>query len=403
MTDVLDQAKQHFLEGVRLFETGQVESAELSFEAALALAPERTSVLTNLGAARVKLGKPAQALALLQKALVAEPGNLQAWSYLALAHAQQGEHSLAVPCYDQALAIDGTRAVLCLQRGQSLARLSRHREALEAFALSTRLEPTLAEAWSHQGTLLREMGHLPEAAACFEKALALGADAQVHQYFLASVRGTDAPGTPPAAYIEFFFNDYAAEFDKHLVTQLRYQGHRTLVEQLRALPGDVGQRRWQAVLDLGCGTGLCGPLIKPHAARLEGIDLSAAMLEQARRLAVYDHLTHADLADYLPTLGRAYDLVLAADVFIYVGDLAPLFAQVSRCLHLGGVFCFTLELASGVQDFELLPSLRYAHSLPYIETLAQRCGFELLAALRLPLREEQRQPVAGLYVYLRLQ
>lgn len=396
MSEVFERARQNFLEGLAHFQAQALPEAERCFEAALALMPGRASTLTNLGATRVKLGKAAEAVALLEQAIEADPRNLEAWSYLGLAHAGLAQHAQAVACYDQALSLDESRAPLWMQRAQALVRLGRPEEALASFERALARDAGLTEAWSHRGTLLREMNQLQDAAACFEKAIALGADPQVNGYFLASVRGAQAPATAPREYVEYLFDDYAAEFQSHLVGVLRYRAHEVLIQHLAQL----GPRRFGSVLDLGCGTGLCGPLIQPLADRVDGVDISRGMLDKARALDVYTALIHADVVDYLRGADRRDDLVLAADVFIYVGELAAVFAGVARVLQPGGLFCFTVERAADDEELRLLPSLRYAHSEPYIRRLAGEHGFEVKALLRAPLREDQRQRIEGLYVYL---
>ncbi len=396
MGDAFDQARQHFLEGLAHFQAEALPEAALCFEAALVLLPGRVSTLTNLGATRVKLGKAGAAVPLLEQATAAEPDNLQAWSYLALAHVDLGQYAEALAAYDRALALDDTAAAVWLQQAQTLVRLARPEPALVSFERALALDATLTEAWSHRGTLLREMQRLEEAAACFEKAITLGADPQVHAYFLASVRGGAVPQAAPRAYVEYLFDDYAAEFQQHLVGVLHYRAHALLIQRLL----DLGPRRFSSVLDLGCGTGLCGPLIAPLADRVDGVDISRRMLDQARALGIYNTLVHADVADYLHSASRRDDLVLAADVFIYVGELTRVFAGVARVLQPGGLFCFTVELAAEGQTLQLLPSLRYAHSEAYIRQLASAHGFALQTLLRAPLREDQQQPVQGLYVCL---
>lgn len=397
MSDPTEQAKAWFLEGVAHFKAERLPDAERCFEAALGLMPQRPSVLTNLGVTRVRLGKPQEALPVLQQVLILEPKNLEAWYYLGQANAMLGEPALALPCFDQALSIDAGRPSLWLEHAQTLVRLSRPEAALASFDKALALDDALMLAWSHKGTLLREMQRLPEAAICFEKALELGADPQVHGFFLASVRASDAPSTAPRAYVEFLFDDYAHEFDQHLTQTLKYQAYRVLVEQLAV----VDARRFDSALDLGCGTGLSAPLLKPRVAQLDGLDLSAGMLEKARALGVYRALFHADVVDYLTNSSRQDDLVFAADVFNYIGNLDPVFECVARILLPGGIFCFTVEQAPpDTAQALLLPSLRYAHAEAHVRSLASRHGFEVLQALSLPLREDQRKPVMGLYVYL---
>ncbi len=174
---------------------------------------------------------------------------------------------------------------------------------------------------------------------------------------------------------------------------LRYRAPQRLVQGL-------GGARAAAALDLGCGTGLCGPLLRPLAARLDGVDLSARMVERARTGGAYDEVVQADIADYLRATPRRYDLVVAADVFIYVGALDQVFEGAARVIPPGGRFCFSVEVAAAGPDLVLQPSLRYAHSASYIRTLAKQSGFEISATTEGPIREDQGSPIPGLFAWL---
>ena len=367
MSDVIETAKKHFLEGVTHFEAKRLEEADRAFSAAHRLVPDRPSVLTNLGAVRLQLGRPDEAVPLLGRATKLEPDNLQAWAHLGIAQAETGDLDQAVASFDHALRIDGKSAVL----------------------------------WTHRGTALREMGRLPEAVKSFEQAREHGADPHVIGYFLASMQGGEAPPMPPRAYVENLFDRYADDFSDHLVEVLGYRAPEELVDGLAPL----GARWFDDVLDLGCGTGLCGPLVKGMASRIDGVDLSARMLAQARELGTYDDLVHADIVEWLKISTQPYDLVLAADVFIYVGALESVFADVARLLRPGGMFAFTVEentRTDGVnpQELQLMPSLRYAHPEAYVRRVAAAAGLQVRAMHRAPLRQDQAQPVPGAYYYL---
>lgn len=396
MHSALDQARDLFHDGLAHFEAGRFAQAEGCFTAALALAPGRPSLLTNVGVTRVRLGKAAEAIPVLRQAVAAEPNNLEAWAHLAQAHERLADLDEALACCDQALAIGPDRSSLWLQRGQLLVRLNRAEAALTAFDRAIEADPERADAWSHKGTLLREAQRPTDAAVCFQRALALGADPEVHRYFLASVAGGEAPATAPRQYVQFLFDDYASEFQDHLVGLLGYQGHTVLVEHLAQL----APRRFRSALDLGCGTGLCGPLVQPLVDRLDGVDLSGAMLDQARAVGVYTELVHADAVEHLVNTDRRYDLVLAADVFIYIGALANVFAGVARVLMPEGIFCFTVELLRGEGGMQLLPSLRYAHTESHVRQLAADHDFQVIGVHTAPLRQDQQRSVTGLYVVL---
>jgi predicted TPR repeat methyltransferase len=366
LDDRFEQASNHFFAGLARQQAGDFAQAERFYRSSLGLVPNRPSTLINLAAVQLRLARPLDALGSADAALAAERDSTDAH----------------------------------LHRATALAQLGRADEALAAFRRLLAIDPRHAAAWSGSGTLLRETDRLDEAAHAFREALRHGADGELNGFYLASVEAAAAPPTAPRAYVAGLFDSYADDFDAHLVGALRYQAHRRLVDGLVAIAGEA---RFESALDLGCGTGLCGPLVRARVARLTGVDLSARMLEKARALGVYDHLAHADIVAFLAGADERYDLVLAADVFIYVGDLAPTFALLERTMA-RGVFCFSVEALDGddaASDLRLLPSLRYAHSKPYLLRLASAHGFEVVATASAPVREDQRQAVDGLYVYLR--
>jgi len=355
-----EQARAFFLEGLAHYEAGRLPQAEQQFAAALALVPGRPSVLTNLGAVRLKLGRAEEALALLQEALAQEPGNAEA-----LGHC-----------------------------GTALAELGQPAEALAQFDRALQQEPGTAAVWTLRGSVLKELGRPDEAAASFQEALARGGDPELNRYYLAGLARTEAPKAAPAHYVQGLFDAYAADFDGHLVQALAYQAPRVLTEPLLA-----SGRRYDHALDLGCGTGLCGPFLRRLAARLTGVDLSANMLAKAQALGLYDTLLQAEAGAWLAAAQERFDLVIAADVFIYMGALDEVFRQLARLMPPGATFCFTAEASDG-QDLVLRPSLRYAHSEAYLRRLAGTHGFRVVKLHTAPVREDQRVPIPGLFVWL---
>lgn len=425
-----DAAKQHFVEGIGHYEAGNYVQAQISFEASLALLPGRVSTLANLGASLVKLGQPAQALVRLDEAIAQDANAVDALLHRGLALAALGRYADALACHDAVLglqpesipaayqrclllkqlgrdrhAVDAADQILALDpdnleawwlRAELLYRLEQHDAALTAFDKLLSLDPTLHGAWSQKAGLLKDLGRPSEALAAFRQALALGGDAELNGYFIASLTGQQAPSAPPRQYVASLFDDYAENFDRHLVDVLGYRAHRVLVENLKR----VGKTHYLSALDLGCGTGLCGPLVSDQVSYLEGVDLSAQMLKKASALGVYDRLVHADVAEHLQTTDRHYDLLLSCDVFIYVGALEAVFAAAAQVLLPGGVFCFSVESTDDAHDYRLMPSQRYAHSERYLRSLATRYGFEVVKTLAQPIRQDQQQSIDGLYVYL---
>jgi len=360
MDNNFEQARTHFTEGLAHYQAGRYAQAEQGFAAALALVPGRPSALTNLGATRLKLGRAADAIAALDEALAQEPGNVEALSHKATA----------------------------------LAELGRLEESLAAFDDSLAREPRQGLAWSHRGNVLRELGRREEAVASFREALARDADRELTLYNLASMGAGKTPPRPPQGYVEALFDHYAEQFDEQLPQLLRYDAPGVIAENIAGLG-----RGFERALDLGCGTGLCGPLLKPHCGALDGVDLSGAMLAKARALGCYDELHQVDLCDWLAKTPQRHELVVAADVFVYLGELAAAFAGVARVLRPGGLFFFTVEAAEA-GDVVLRPSLRYAHAEAYVRRLAQQNGMRVEQAEHRPVREDQGMPIAGVFFRL---
>ncbi len=352
-------------------------------------------MLRNLGITLFHLRQWEAAIPVLCQATTADPSLAEAWACLGLANEAQGQWQAAAEALEKVLALSPQQVSLWLSLGQVSLRLGNVRNALQAFDRALQEDPGCAPAWSERGSLMRELHRFEEAAGCFEKALALGGDPELNGYYLASVRDGDTPAAPPRRYVEALFDDYAADFQSHVVEKLRYRGFEVLLQPLL----DTG-KRYGHVLDLGCGTGLCGPLIAPQADTIDGVDVSRAMLEQARKLGIYRDLYHADLGEFLAATELRLDLILAADVFIYVGDLAVVFRSIRRILEPGGCLAFTVELPTEGKDIQLLPSLRYAHSEAYIRRLADEARFTSVRISEAPIRHDQATPIMGLYIYL---
>ena len=398
MTDALEQARALFFQGNAHFEAGRLPEAAEAFRQALRLAPGRISVLANLGITLWRLGEAAQALPVLREVTAADAEHAEAWLALGLCAEAQGHWAEALDALQRGTALSpAVGAPVWLSLGRLGGRLGRLPEALAALERALAQDATLAEAWSQRGQVLRALGRLPEAAEAFEQALAHGADEALHRFFLASVRGEVLPH-PPATYVQALFDDYAEGFQAHLVQALRYEAPAVLLEPLRA-----SGRRFAHMLDLGCGTGLCAERMHGQVGCIDGVDLSAAMVAQARGSGWYRQVVQGDLLPFLQSQASReapVDLIVAADVFIYVGALDAVLAAARGCVAPGGVFAFSLEQAPPGQALALQPSLRYAHSRGYIERLAAEQGWRVERLEAAPLREEQQRPVMGWYVYL---
>jgi len=275
---------------------------------------------------------------------------------------------------------------------QALAREGDHAGAASLIEQALELAPGWAAGWFALGESLEASARGADAEAAFVRALELQpGDPFGAGLRLARLAGA-APDAAPPAYIRGLFDDYADRFETALTERLDYRAPALLRKALDPLLPAGEQLR---VLDLGCGTGLAGDAFADLSSRLVGLDLSPAMLAKAGRKGIYQALHEAEAVRFLEAAEERFDLVLAADVLVYLGVLGPVFSGARRVLAPGGLLAFTVEALES-EGFALGACLRYRHSRPYIE--GQLAAARLDSRLIEPatLRLEGGEPVAGL-------
>jgi predicted TPR repeat methyltransferase len=297
---------------------------------------------------------------------------------------------------DRALGSQPDDPATLATRAGLLAGLKILDQALHDYDRAIELEPGNAKTHSDRGETLLMLKRPAEAAIAFRRALELGGDQAELSYALASLGADVTPATAPSKYVVTLFDWYADHFDDHLQGRLKYRTPALLCEQIFRLDPPHGLD----VLDLGCGTGLCGPLLKPVARSLTGVDLSPKMLEVAGRRGLYDDLVCSDLTDFLHPHTARFDLVVSTDVFIYVGALDVVFQATRKAVRPGSLFAFSFE-TSEEQDLVLRPTRRYAHSVTYIHRLADAHGFEVVCLEPSVIREEGGKDLDGFLAVLR--
>jgi predicted TPR repeat methyltransferase len=167
------------------------------------------------------------------------------------------------------------------------------------------------------------------------------------------------------------------------------------------MEGVIGAPRGDRdVLDLGCGTGLCGQAFRGYASRLVGTDLSAGMIAKARERGVYNELYCEDILVTLERMPGQFDVILSADVFVYIGDLARVFDAAEAALRPGGWFAFSVERGAAGTTYALHSANRYTHSADYVRDLARCNGLQEAKFADVVLRVQNGEPVAGYVVLL---
>ena len=335
-----------------------------------------------------------EARAALERALELDPGAPAAHLNLGRVHYDQGRFPAALGCFEKAVELDPDYCQALHNLGKLCYAEGSMDEAIDFLRRAVALQPKRVTAQNDLGLALLERGDHAAALTCFESALAAEPGDSTAGHFAAVAREA-APAQASPRYVRELFDAYAEKFDRHLIDHLEYRTPELLFHELKSLHG-AGELL-EAALDIGCGTGLMGPFLRQLARAVSGIDLSPGMLEKAGKLGVYDRLECCDLVAFLSSAHDASsDLVVAADVFVYIGDLDRVFADVSRILRATGMFAFSIETAGwDVDRYALARSGRYQHAVRYIATLCESYGLRELHASETTLRKERDTPIAG--------
>lgn len=345
-----------------------------------------------------------------------------------------GHPEKAAALIAQAIAADGQMPDFHYNLAIVLKAQGKLKQAVASYRRAIALKPDYAEAHNNLGNVWKDLGEKDKARASFQRALAIrpgnpdthyslgllcGDDREqavshFHQclendpedsrgarHLLARLGASIAPQRTPQAQLLKIYDVRSRFWDQ----ESSYFAPALVADALRAHAPDGGLD----ILDIGCGTGLVGAGVRAFARRLDGVDLSQAMLEKARGKSIYDRLEQGDIVTFLSALKNGYDAILAAAVLIHFGDLGTMFKAAAASLRENGLFVFTLfandddhsDFAVAASD-KLAQSGCYAHSAAYIERLARECGFSVQALERIVHEHDQDgNPVPGLLAVLR--
>jgi predicted TPR repeat methyltransferase len=386
--------------GMALHQLGRSEEGVVSIRRALELDPSCEGAHNNLGNILKEMGRAGEAERAYRRVVQLNPANADALNNLGVALKEQARLEEAVAAYRQAIALQPRHADAWHNLGNALKKAGRIDEALSAYGEAIRLRPYHAEAYRNLARTLYAVGRADEATDVYRQWLAREPGHPVPRHMLAAGSGQEVPARAADDYVVATFDGFAASFDE-VLARLDYRAPALVAESVRRMVGEPAGGLH--VLDAGCGTGLCGPLLKPHARRLTGVDLSPRMIDKARGRGVYDELVAAELSGYLNETPEAFDLVVAADTLCYFGELGPVLAAAARSLRRGGSLVFTLEAAESepVEGYRIEPHGRYRHGRAYVSRALAAAGLRLVGAEEAALRNEGALPVGGLVVTAR--
>ena len=361
--------------------------------------------LQNRALALEARGEVDEPLALHERLIELQPTNSRHYAAAGILLLQKRRFKESADRFGQAIFYNNQFPEAYHGLASALLQLGHLDLAAEACATATKHNPQLTPAYATWANILQLAGKTDQALAALDQGLAANPNSEELLFERAALRGESFPAMPPETIIRLF-DQAAPSFDQHLVGDLHYQGPTYLRQAIDAVAAQdaVASNRNFNILDLGCGTGLCGVAFKDISARLVGIDLAPNMVAQTKSRAIYHQVHHADLLHFLSsTPPNQFDLILAADVVVYTGDLEPTFAAIARILPTAGLFAFTTEKAEntpGSPPFTLQPTTRFAHSLPYLQSLAKSHNLQIVFSQERPLRTELQSPIPAWIVVM---
>jgi len=342
-------------------------------------------------------GRASEAAGALQLLIQRSRAGLLARLMYARALSQAGESDAALgTARETALMFPGIAAVAA-GLGEALLQAGKLPIAIAEFQRALRIDPQLAEGRFLLGCAWLEAGEPEKALQAFHEIPVDAASPDLPEK-IAEAEQMRALSRSNARYVRHLFDQFATDYDVRMLGQLGYSAPRILRELAQLVIPDV-QAHSLDILDLGCGTGLTGLAFRDLARRLDGIDLSPSMLEKARARGIYDELAVADVENLIGARER-YDLVLAADTLVYLGDLRATFASVSTQIRPGGFFLFTAEKEAEGDGFSLGPKRRWRHSENYLRSEADGFGYTMAGLVNCSPRTEAGVPVEGYAVAL---
>ena len=392
-----DHAGAQGLLGSLYLEQGQPAQAVTHFEKRLTMQPRHAETHLSLASAHLQLNQFDAAEVALEKCLELAPNLPELNHMFGIVYLEQKQLAWALKHFLREVEQNPYHIESLYNAGVCLSDLQRDKEAINYF------ERVLQKIPDHLPTLLNlaavylKQSRTDQAILHYQKALALDPNNAEIKHILHALTEDKIPDEAPAEYVSHLFDNYAGSYDKHLTGILEYSVpeklHELVTTEVNPTPHSLN------IADIGCGTGLCGARFRQDARSLIGVDLSADMLAIADQKNIYDQLINSAVDQALATLNDL-DLIVAADVFTYIGNLTAVFTAAHQALSSSGYFAFSIEaLTNSKDDYHLQKTIRYAHNKNYIETLCHRHGFSIISVENTLLRKNKTIPITG-YLYL---
>ena len=382
----------HFYLGLLHLDAQKLEDAENDFQQVVSLKEDHVFALTNLGVIALKRDAGQQAIDYFTKALAFDLNNIEARNNIAATFIHHDRFENALMHYDVLLKQDPLNIEYLYNSAVAQMALGHLPEAIAHFESILAQNNTHFAALNNLAAIQIRLGHRTEAITLLQRAMKTNPKDKACQFMLHALTGNEKHPEACPDYVSNLFNNYALYYDQHMQGTLKYNLPHAMMRILHQL----GQFKFKSTLDLGCGTGLSGEVLRDSSEHLTGIDISSKMLDQARNKDVYDTLIEIELLTFLQQNKQQYDLIVALDVLPYSGDLQPVFNAIKHGLAVKGLFVFSTEISTDPR-WILQASARFSHHPGYIEELCDQHDMDLLYQDKIVARQQE-----GLDLYVML-
>lgn len=372
---------------------GKVAEAEAGYARWLKAYPNEANGLHFLGLLKFQTERLDDGIAMVRQSLKFDDRNAHAWNNLGNMLVVIDKPDEAIEAYLRATEFAPELVEAWYNLGVCYRRVRKIEESVRAFVKAVELQPANGMVYERFGMLLYGLGRFSEAAHVYREWLKVEPNSAVARHMLSAMTGEDVPARADDKYLKKLFDRFSSSFDEQLAG-LGYRAPELLVSALGEYVPTDGRLD---VLDAGCGTGLCGPLLRSMSNRLVGVDLSEGMVEKAQARKVYDELSVGELCSFMRGKPATFDVVISADTLVYFGALEEAVAAARSAIRAGGVLAFTLErlVDDDANPYRIQPHGRYAHRSAYVRDALQTAGFNRVEIRDVVLRKERGQDVQG--------
>lgn len=416
-----DFSAAHFNLGLLLLKNNQLEAAEKQFNNVLALNPNALDASFYLGVLYLEKNALDEAEQAFLAVLGQDNEHVQTLVNLGVIALKKEQQQKAVDYFTQALALDNENVDARNNLAATFMHHDRFENALMHYDVLLQKEPHNIEYLYNSGVAQMALGHLNEATLFFEhiiqqcpnhtlalnnlaaiylklemretakeyleRALAINPQDSISTHMLHALTGA-TPADSPREYAHNLFNNYALYYDQHMQGQLNY----TIPQHIARIAHELHLLTLDKTLDLGCGTGLTGSVLRELSAQLVGVDIAEKMLAHAKQKNIYDQLIKMDILTFLRQDNALYDLIVAADVLPYFGNLDTLMHLISQHIAVEQYFIFTTEINEH-HPWQLERSARFSHQPEYINALLNNCSLRLIRQEPIPARLQNHVPL----------